>query len=57
MSFDLGDSIMNIIPAIDLIGGNAVRLQRGDYSKITVYDNSPVEVAKRFEMTEQNICT
>ena len=40
---------MNIIPAIDLIGGNAVRLQRGDYSKITVYDNSPVEVAKRFE--------
>ena len=40
---------MNIIPAIDLIGGQAVRLQKGDYSKVTVYDNSPVEVAKRFE--------
>ena len=40
---------MNIIPAIDLIGGNAVRLQKGDYNKVTVYSNDPVEVAKSFE--------
>lgn len=39
---------MNIIPAIDLIGGKAVRLQKGDYNKVTVYSDSPVEVAKSF---------
>ncbi len=39
---------MNIIPAIDLIGGNAVRLQKGDYNKVTVYSTEPVEVAKSF---------
>jgi phosphoribosylformimino-5-aminoimidazole carboxamide ribotide isomerase len=40
---------MNIIPAIDLIGGNAVRLQKGDYNKVTVYSNDPTAVAKSFE--------
>ena len=39
---------MNIIPAIDLIGGNAVRLQKGDYAKMTVYSDTPEEVAKGF---------
>ena len=39
---------MNIIPAIDLIGGKAVRLQKGDYSKVTVYSDDPAEVAKGF---------
>ena len=39
---------MNIIPAIDLIGGKAVRLQKGDYNKVTVYSDTPVEVAKSF---------
>ena len=39
---------MNIIPAIDLIGGKAVRLQKGDYNKVTVYSDSPVDVAKSF---------
>ncbi len=39
---------MNIIPAIDLIGGKAVRLQKGDYNKVTVYSETPVEVAKGF---------
>ena len=42
---------MNIIPAIDLIGGNAVRLQKGDYNKVTVYSNDPVEVARSFEQS------
>lgn len=40
---------MNIIPAIDLIGGQAVRLIKGDYNQVTVYSNTPVEVAKSFE--------
>ena len=40
---------MYIIPAIDLIGGQAVRLVKGDYNKVTVYNNNPVEVAQSFE--------
>jgi phosphoribosylformimino-5-aminoimidazole carboxamide ribotide isomerase len=40
---------MNIIPAIDLIGGQAVRLMKGDYNKVTVYSNDPTEVAKSFQ--------
>lgn len=40
---------MNIFPAIDIIDGKAVRLERGDYAKMTVYSNSPVDVAKSFE--------
>ncbi len=40
---------MNIIPAIDLIGGQAVRLMKGDYNKVTVYSDAPAEVAKSFE--------
>lgn len=40
---------MNIIPAIDIIGGKAVRLQKGDYDKMTVYGDSPSEVAASFE--------
>ena len=39
---------MNIFPAIDIIGGKAVRLVRGDYDQMTVYDNDPVAVARRF---------
>jgi len=40
---------MDIIPAIDIIGGNCVRLRRGDYSTSKIYSGSPVEVAKNFE--------
>ncbi len=40
---------MYIIPAIDLIGGQAVRLEKGDYQKVTVYSDNPVSVAKQFE--------
>ena len=40
---------MNIIPAIDLIDSKAVRLIKGDYDKVTVYSDNPVEVAKSFE--------
>ena len=40
---------MYLFPAIDLIGGNAVRLYRGDYEQMTVYSDDPVSVAKDFE--------
>lgn len=39
---------MYLFPAIDLIGGQAVRLVKGDYNRKTVYSSSPVEVAKSF---------
>ncbi|MCA4793536.1 1-(5-phosphoribosyl)-5-[(5-phosphoribosylamino)methylideneamino]imidazole-4-carboxamide isomerase [Myroides odoratimimus] len=40
---------MRIIPAIDIIGGQCVRLSKGDYNTSKVYNTSPVEVAKQFE--------
>ncbi|MBR7095527.1 MAG: 1-(5-phosphoribosyl)-5-[Clostridia bacterium] len=39
---------MLILPAIDLYGGRAVRLLHGDYSKMTVYSEDPVAVARDF---------
>ncbi len=39
---------MNIFPAIDLYGGKAVRLFKGDYAQMTVYNDDPVAVAKDF---------
>ena len=39
---------MLIYPAIDLYGGKAVRLYKGDYAQMTVYNDNPVEVAKDF---------
>lgn len=41
--------MMQIIPAIDLIGGQCVRLTEGDFAQQTTYDSNPLEVAKRFE--------
>lgn len=40
---------MKILPAIDLYEKKAVRLLHGDYNKMTVYSENPVEVAKAFE--------
>ena len=40
---------MLIFPAIDLYGGKAVRLYKGDYQQMTVYSDSPVSVARDFE--------
>lgn len=40
---------MIIFPAIDLIGGCAVRLAMGDYGKKTVYSDSPLSVARSFK--------
>lgn len=40
---------MIIFPAIDLIDGKAVRLYKGDYEKMTVYNDNPVQVALDFK--------
>ncbi|MEM9830257.1 MAG: 1-(5-phosphoribosyl)-5-[(5-phosphoribosylamino)methylideneamino]imidazole-4-carboxamide isomerase [Bacteroidota bacterium] len=40
---------MEIIPAIDIIGGKCVRLTQGDYGQKKEYNQSPLEVAKQLE--------
>ena len=40
---------MILYPAIDLYEGKAVRLQRGDYKKMTVYSDNPLSVALGFK--------
>lgn len=40
---------IELIPAIDLIGGKCVRLTKGDYAQKTVYNEDPVAQAKEFE--------
>jgi phosphoribosylformimino-5-aminoimidazole carboxamide ribotide isomerase len=39
---------MEVIPAIDILGGQCVRLVRGDFSQQTVYDKDPVDAARRW---------
>jgi phosphoribosylformimino-5-aminoimidazole carboxamide ribotide isomerase len=41
--------MIELIPAIDIIDGQCVRLTKGDYNQKTVYRDSPAEVAKEFE--------
>jgi phosphoribosylformimino-5-aminoimidazole carboxamide ribotide isomerase len=40
---------MRIIPAIDIIDGKCVRLSKGDYNTKIIYNENPLEVAKKFE--------
>ncbi len=40
---------MKIIPAIDLMNGQVVRLYKGDPKQKTVYGDNPVEIAKKWE--------
>ncbi len=40
---------MILFPAIDLVGGKAVRLYKGDYGKMTVYSDHPEEIALDFK--------
>ena len=37
-----------VIPAVDLLGDEAVRLERGDFSKITIRAGRPVALVERF---------
>ncbi len=40
---------MKIFPAIDLYGGKAVRLYKGNYDEMTVYSDNPTEIALDFK--------
>jgi phosphoribosylformimino-5-aminoimidazole carboxamide ribotide isomerase len=40
---------MRIIAALDILGGKCVRLTRGDFSTVKIYNQNPVEVAKEIE--------
>lgn len=40
---------MELIPAIDLLGGKVVRLHKGDYAQVTVYSDDPAGQAKLFQ--------
>ena len=41
--------MLQIIPAIDILDGNVVRLTQGDYTKSKTYTFTPVELAKHYE--------
>lgn len=41
--------MIELIPAIDIIGGQCVRLTQGDYGEKKVYADSPAAVAQQFE--------
>ena len=41
--------MIELIPAIDIINGQCVRLTKGDYDQKKVYNDDPVAVAKEFE--------
>lgn len=40
--------MFELIPAIDVLGGQVVRLERGKYDAVTVYGDDPVAVAEQF---------
>jgi phosphoribosylformimino-5-aminoimidazole carboxamide ribotide isomerase len=40
---------VDLLPAVDLRGGRAVRLLQGDFARETVYGDDPVAIAKGFE--------
>ena len=40
---------MKIIPAIDLMDGNVVRLTKGDPEKKTIYSDNPIQIAKKWQ--------
>lgn len=40
---------MRIIPAIDIINGECVRLSKGDYNRKTIYSKNVLDIAKNFE--------
>jgi len=39
---------MRVIPAIDLLNGKVVRLQKGNYNEATIYNDKPVDEASKF---------
>ncbi len=46
---------MKIIPAIDLMNGQVVRLYKGDPKQKTVYSDNPIEIAKKWEANDADM--
>ena len=40
---------MNVLPAIDIRNGNCVRLKKGNFNDIKIYNISPLDQAKLFK--------
>lgn len=40
---------MRVIPAIDLLDGQVVRLHKGDYNEVTIYNEDPIDEALKFK--------
>lgn len=40
---------MIVVPAMDIIDGKCVRLEKGDYNRMKVYSSDPVSIARAFE--------
>lgn len=43
------NKVSKIYPAIDIINGQCVRLSKGDYNTVKIYDSDPLEVALQFQ--------
>ncbi|HSV30507.1 MAG TPA: 1-(5-phosphoribosyl)-5-[(5-phosphoribosylamino)methylideneamino]imidazole-4-carboxamide isomerase [Atribacteraceae bacterium] len=41
--------MITLLPAIDIIEGRCVRLEKGDYSRVIVFNESPIDAARRWE--------
>ena len=44
-----GRHLMIVFPAVDIQGGKAVRLRRGDFDDVTVFGDDPVELARHWQ--------
>lgn len=40
---------MKVIPAVDLLNGEVVRLHKGKYDEVTIYDANPIDTASKFK--------
>jgi phosphoribosylformimino-5-aminoimidazole carboxamide ribotide isomerase len=47
-TFRDGPLVPTLYPAIDILGGKAVRLEQGDYERRKVYDSDPLDAARRW---------
>ena len=40
---------MQLIPSVSIIGGHINRLKKGDYANPIIYDDSPIDLCRKFE--------
>ncbi|WP_372634863.1 1-(5-phosphoribosyl)-5-[(5-phosphoribosylamino)methylideneamino]imidazole-4-carboxamide isomerase [Fodinibius sp.] len=46
---NITNTIMIVIPAVDLLDGQVVRLQKGNYEQVTIYNEDPLQEARKFK--------